>query len=465
MGAVYGLTERPDGPLQAAGRTDLEIARQLALLGGDQRRALRRRPRRLPRRGLRGLRAPVPAGLSAHVAPGMLEVLAALEARDGVRLAVLHRQPRAHRPSQARARRARRASSRAARAASDQTHEDRTRAARPSPAPARAATRARRSVIIGDTPRDIACACCRRGALHCGSDGPVHRRTAGGRRRRPGERARAARCPRLRWTSPWRATNQPPHLRFVPRARRRCSAPQRPLSDEHDELLFIVIHQVYELWFKQLLHELATAAPPGAGDSDARARHAQAHAHDPQDPGRADRRPGDDDAAPVHELPRSPRRRPAASSRPSSASSRPSSAPRRAGPRGYPPGRPSAPRHRRRVARPSAARLLPALPGARRASRARGGARARRHAPLEPAPAVQDVLLDVYRDDGRDAQVCERLVDLDEGLRSGATATSRWSSARSATRRHRRLDGRGVPAHDPLPRRRSPTCGRCASRL
>jgi tryptophan 2,3-dioxygenase len=34
-------------------------------------------------------------------------------------------------------------------------------------------------------------------------------------------------------------------------------AAQRPRSDEHDELLFIVIHQVYELWFKQLLHELA----------------------------------------------------------------------------------------------------------------------------------------------------------------------------------------------------------------
>jgi tryptophan 2,3-dioxygenase len=32
---------------------------------------------------------------------------------------------------------------------------------------------------------------------------------------------------------------------------------QHPRSDrpEHDELLFIVIHQVYELWFKQLLHE------------------------------------------------------------------------------------------------------------------------------------------------------------------------------------------------------------------
>ena len=33
---------------------------------------------------------------------------------------------------------------------------------------------------------------------------------------------------------------------------------QRPLSDgpEHDEMLFIVIHQVYELWFKQVIHEL-----------------------------------------------------------------------------------------------------------------------------------------------------------------------------------------------------------------
>ena len=25
---------------------------------------------------------------------------------------------------------------------------------------------------------------------------------------------------------------------------------------EHDETLFIIIHQVYELWFKQILHEL-----------------------------------------------------------------------------------------------------------------------------------------------------------------------------------------------------------------
>jgi tryptophan 2,3-dioxygenase len=33
---------------------------------------------------------------------------------------------------------------------------------------------------------------------------------------------------------------------------------QQPESDgEHDEMLFIVIHQTYELWFKQMLHEIA----------------------------------------------------------------------------------------------------------------------------------------------------------------------------------------------------------------
>jgi tryptophan 2,3-dioxygenase len=44
---------------------------------------------------------------------------------------------------------------------------------------------------------------------------------------------------------------------------------QRVESDPpaHDELLFITIHQVYELWFKQLLHELTAArAAMFAGD-------------------------------------------------------------------------------------------------------------------------------------------------------------------------------------------------------
>ena len=32
---------------------------------------------------------------------------------------------------------------------------------------------------------------------------------------------------------------------------------QSPLTESHDELLFVIIHQVYELWFKQILHEAA----------------------------------------------------------------------------------------------------------------------------------------------------------------------------------------------------------------
>ena len=44
---------------------------------------------------------------------------------------------------------------------------------------------------------------------------------------------------------------------------RELTSLQHPESTppHHDEMLFIIIHQVYELWFKQLLHELdATAA-------------------------------------------------------------------------------------------------------------------------------------------------------------------------------------------------------------
>lgn len=45
---------------------------------------------------------------------------------------------------------------------------------------------------------------------------------------------------------------------------------QQPLSDgpEHDEMLFIVIHQTYELWFKQMIHELSALQPAlEAGDT------------------------------------------------------------------------------------------------------------------------------------------------------------------------------------------------------
>ncbi|HEX6308517.1 MAG TPA: tryptophan 2,3-dioxygenase family protein [Longimicrobiales bacterium] len=50
---------------------------------------------------------------------------------------------------------------------------------------------------------------------------------------------------------------------------------QTPASDppEHDETLFIVVHQVYELWFKQILHELDRMQTLLEQDDVARARH------------------------------------------------------------------------------------------------------------------------------------------------------------------------------------------------
>lgn len=50
---------------------------------------------------------------------------------------------------------------------------------------------------------------------------------------------------------------------------------QQPRSEgpEHDEMLFIVIHQVYELWFKELLHELDYVCRLLADDEPARSRH------------------------------------------------------------------------------------------------------------------------------------------------------------------------------------------------
>ena len=50
---------------------------------------------------------------------------------------------------------------------------------------------------------------------------------------------------------------------------------QQPRSEgpEHDEMLFIIIHQVYELWFKELLHEFDRVARLLTGDDPYRAQH------------------------------------------------------------------------------------------------------------------------------------------------------------------------------------------------
>src|SRR5262245_17256510 len=51
---------------------------------------------------------------------------------------------------------------------------------------------------------------------------------------------------------------------------------QQPLSEgpEHDETLFIIIHQVYELWFKELIHEVEYLMAQLERQDLARAQHA-----------------------------------------------------------------------------------------------------------------------------------------------------------------------------------------------
>ena len=58
-------------------------------------------------------------------------------------------------------------------------------------------------------------------------------------------------------------------------------AQQVPLVDPpaHDELLFITVHQVYELWFKQLLHELVAARDAMDSDQTWLAAHLMRRAH------------------------------------------------------------------------------------------------------------------------------------------------------------------------------------------
>jgi len=192
---------------------------------------------------------------------------------------------------------------------------------------------------------------------------------------------------------------------------------QHPRTEEHDELLFIVIHQVYELWFKQLLHEVAelqrrleAGDGPGAAGTTRRVLAilktvvAQVDVLETMTPrqfgtfrGQLDRASGFQSAQ-FRELEvvlgRRDRRGFAAHPEGTAARERLEAA------------------FRRRSLLDSFARYLVArgydVPDA---VLERDPA-----SPAEPSPALQDVLCRVYADEGEAAQVCERLLDIDEGL-------------------------------------------------
>jgi len=187
---------------------------------------------------------------------------------------------------------------------------------------------------------------------------------------------------------------------------------QRPRSDEHDEQLFIVIHQVYELWFKQMLHELSRAQAVLEAGQSAQALHtlkrvltilkvavAQVDVLETMTPrqfagfrGRLDASSGFQSAQ-FRELEavlgsRVEHRQPGLA------------------------GERIAAAQRRRNLFDSFVTYL-----------SQSGYEVPDHAmrrdvtaPLAPDPELQECLLTVYGDDGEAAAVCERLVDLDEGL-------------------------------------------------
>ena len=153
---VYGVDEPVSARVEAAGRTDFEIAREICLLSGvgaerfdagrdDFRAACVAAYARL-----------CPRDLSAYVAPGIVAVLEALTARDDVLLALLtgNLEPIA-RLKVARAGVGRFFAPGQGGFGSDS--EDRTDL--PAIARRRAGSHPRAdTVVIGDTPRDIACA-------------------------------------------------------------------------------------------------------------------------------------------------------------------------------------------------------------------------------------------------------------------------------------------------------------------
>jgi tryptophan 2,3-dioxygenase len=190
-------------------------------------------------------------------------------------------------------------------------------------------------------------------------------------------------------------------------------AAQHPRSEEHDELLFIVIHQTYELWFKQLLHELAYLQRTLESGSTSLAEHAL----------RRSLTIFKTIVAQVDVLetmtPRqftSFRGRLAQSSGFQSAQFRELEAVLGRRDPGvfehYPAGA-----ERDRIA---AAMSRPSIYDSFVAYLAHHGyavtPRADVSSPVEPRDDVQAVLLQVYADDGDAARVAERLVDLDEGL-------------------------------------------------
>ncbi|MGE5357448.1 MAG: tryptophan 2,3-dioxygenase [Bacteroidales bacterium] len=192
---------------------------------------------------------------------------------------------------------------------------------------------------------------------------------------------------------------------------------QSPRSDEHDEILFIVIHQVYELWFKEVLHELDRACALLDADDASRAQHtlkriltilkvlvAQLDILETMTPlefltfrERLEAASGfQSDQFRQMEFVLGVKSRQAVSRFPEGSRAR----------------RVLERRYGERTLWDAFLKYLASEGYAVPASSLHRDVTAR----VEPSPEVQRVLLEIYRGDPRNSELCERLVDLDEGV-------------------------------------------------
>jgi len=194
---------------------------------------------------------------------------------------------------------------------------------------------------------------------------------------------------------------------------------QVPRSEgpEHDEMLFIVIHQVYELWFKEVLHELQHVADLFSSDKPHRAQHtlkriltilkvlvAQLDILETMTPLEFLSFRARLEAASGFQSNQFRQIEFLLGAKNQSALAR------------FPEGSPGRLALERRYRQPTVwdafLRYL-----AREGYPVPDSHLTRDYSkPIEPTQEIQQILLDVYRRDVKSAEICERLVDLDEGI-------------------------------------------------
>ena len=194
---------------------------------------------------------------------------------------------------------------------------------------------------------------------------------------------------------------------------------QQPRADgpEHDELLFIVIHQVYELWFKELLHELDRVMQLLRADDAYRAQHtlkriltilkvlvAQIDILETMTPleflsfrGRLEAASGfQSDQFRQIEFVLGRKSQASVERFPEGTRARSALEKRWTEPTLWDAFLQYLQRERYQVPASQLSRDVTA--------------------PIEPSPEIQEILIELYRRDPKNSELCERLVDLDEGL-------------------------------------------------